>query len=68
MLDRHDHVLAVDRRDRVLGQLNVARDKLAGVIKGDLENAAFNNARVPNAVGLTSSCNALISFAERFAN
>ena len=53
--------------NRVLAGLDIARDKLAGVIKNDLEAAAFNNAGVPNAVGLTASCNALVSFAERFA-
>jgi hypothetical protein len=55
------------KTDRVLAGLNIARDKLAGVIKGDLEAAAFQNAPIPHAVGLTASCNALISFAERFA-
>ncbi len=53
--------------NRVLARLDIARDKLAGVIKNDLEAAAFNNTGVPNAVGLTASCNALVSFAERFA-
>jgi len=55
------------KTDQVLAGLNIARDKLAGVIKNDLEAAAFRNAPVPHAVGLTASCNALISFAERFA-
>jgi hypothetical protein len=53
--------------NRVLAGLEVGRDRLAGVIKNDLEAAAFNNARVLNAVGLTASCNALISSAERLA-
>jgi hypothetical protein len=55
------------KTNRVLAGLNVARDKLAGVIKNDLQAAAFQNARVPHAAGLTAACNALISFAERFA-
>jgi hypothetical protein len=55
------------KTDQVLAGLNIARDKLAGVIKDDLEAAAFRNAPVPHAVGLTASCNALISFAERSA-
>jgi hypothetical protein len=51
--------------NRVLAGLDIARDKVAGVIKNDLEAAAFQNAPIHNAVGLTAACNALISFAER---
>jgi hypothetical protein len=55
------------KTNRVLAGLNIGRDQVAGVIKNDLEAAAFQNAPVPNAVGLTASCNALISYAERLA-
>src|SRR5262249_20147782 len=53
--------------NRVLAGIDIGRDQVAGVIKNDLENAAFNNAPVPNAVGFTVACNALISSAERLA-
>jgi len=55
------------KTNRVLAGLDIGRDQVAGVIKNDLEAAAFQNARIPNAVGLTASCNALISYAERLA-
>ena len=55
------------KTNRALAGLEIGRDHVAGVIKNDLEAAAFNNAPVPNAVGLTASCNALISSAERLA-
>jgi len=54
--------------DRVLAGLNVARDRLAGVIKGDLEAAAFQNAPVHHATGLTLACNALIGVAQHLAS
>ena len=54
--------------DRVLGGLNVARDRLAGVIKGDLEAAAFQNAPVRGAFGLTVACNVLVGAAEHLAS
>jgi len=52
----------------VLAGLNVARDRLAGVIKGDLEAAAFQNAPVHHATGLTVACNALIGVAQHLAS
>jgi hypothetical protein len=55
------------KTNRVLAGLEIGRDRLAGVIKNDLEAAAFQNVPVPQAVGLTASCNALISFAKDFA-
>ena len=53
--------------DKVLFGLNVARDRLAGVIKGDLEAAAFENTPVSHAGGLTAACHGLIKVAERLA-
>jgi hypothetical protein len=50
--------------DRVLAGLDVARDRLAGVIKGDLEAAAFQNAPVRGAFGLTVACNVLVGVAQ----
>jgi hypothetical protein len=38
------------------------------LIKGDLEAAAFQNAPVHGAFGLTVACNALIGVAEHLAN
>jgi hypothetical protein len=54
--------------DRALVNLDVARDQLAGTIKGDLEAAAFENTRVTNAGGLTAACQGLISTAENLAS
>ncbi len=54
--------------DRVLGGLDVARDRLAGVIKGDLEAAAFQNAPVRGAFGLTVACNVLVGAAQHLAS
>jgi len=53
--------------DRVLAGLDVARDRLAGVIKGELEAAAFQNAQVRGTTGLTVACNALIGAAQQLA-
>ncbi len=50
--------------DRVLAGLDVARDRLAGVIKNDLEAAAFQNAPVRGAASLTLACHGLIGLAE----
>ena len=54
--------------DRVLAGLNLARDRLAGVIKGELEAAAFQNTSVHSATGLTVACNALIGVAQHLAS
>ncbi len=53
--------------NRLLAGLDVARDRLAGVIKNDLEAAAFQNAPVRGAVGLTAACQVLIGSAEHLA-
>jgi hypothetical protein len=53
--------------DKALRNLDLARDKLAGQIKGDLEAAAFANTPVPNPGSLTSACQSQISAAEHLA-
>ena len=52
---------------KVLSALGRARDRLAGQIKGELDTAAFANARVQGAVGQTVACRALIGEAEHLA-
>jgi hypothetical protein len=54
--------------DAVLGALNIARDRLAGVIKGDLEAAAFQDAPVRGATGLTVACDVLVGAAQHLAS
>ncbi|HET7245194.1 MAG TPA: hypothetical protein VFJ07_10210, partial [Streptosporangiaceae bacterium] len=54
--------------DRVLAGLDVGRDRLAGVIKGDLEAAAFQNAPVHGATALTVACNVLVGAAQHLAS
>jgi len=54
--------------DKELRKLDVARDRLAGVIKQDLENAAFENTRVNHAGDLTGACDGLVSAAEHLAS
>jgi len=53
--------------DKTLAALNQSRDQLAGVIKQDLENAAFQNTPVPNAGQLNGACNSLIGAAKDLA-
>jgi len=53
--------------DKTLAALNQSRDQLAGVIKQDLENAAFQNTPVPNAGQLNGACNSLIGTAKDLA-
>jgi hypothetical protein len=53
--------------DKELRKLDVARDRLAGVIKQDLENAAFEDARVNHVSDLTGACEGLVSAAEHLA-
>jgi hypothetical protein len=53
--------------DKALLNLDKARDKLAGKIKGDLEAAAFENTTVPNPASLTASCESKIKAAEALA-
>jgi hypothetical protein len=54
--------------DKELSKLDVARDRLAGVIKQDLENAAFENTRVNHVGDLTGACDGLVSAAEHLAS
>jgi hypothetical protein len=54
--------------DQALVNLDIARDQLAGTIKGDLEAAAFENARVNNVSDLTAACQGLIGTAENLAS
>ena len=56
--------LATDQALRILDQ---QRDQLAGVIKQDLENAAFNNTRISNVGALTGACQSLIGSARDLA-
>jgi len=53
--------------DKTLVTLNKARDALAGVIKQDLENAAFENTQISNVGGLTAACQGLIGAAQGLA-
>jgi len=53
---------------KVLAALGRARDRLAGQIKGELDAAAFANAPVHGAAGLTVACRALIGAAEHLAS
>ena len=54
--------------EHALRVLDVARDRLAGVIKGELEAAAFGNAEIHGAVGQTAACGALIAAAHALAS
>jgi hypothetical protein len=53
---------------KVLAALGRARGRLAGQIKGELDAAAFANAPVHGAAGLTVACRALIGAAEHLAS
>jgi hypothetical protein len=53
---------------KVLAALGRAGDRLAGQIKGELDAAAFANAPVHGAAGLTVACRALIGAAEHLAS
>jgi hypothetical protein len=54
--------------DRVLSGLETVRDQLAGVIKGELEGAAFGNVQVHHAAGQVAACRGLISEAQFLAS
>jgi len=54
--------------DSHLSDLEIARDQLAGVIKGELEAAAFQNQPINGASGQTRACQALISSAQKLAS
>jgi len=55
------------RTDQALRGLEVARDRVAGQIKGELEAAEFRDQSVPNAGALTLACNVLIGGARALA-
>ncbi len=55
------------RVDNALRALDVARDRLAGVIKGELEAAAFGDQRVGNVGPQISACQVLIRGARQLA-
>jgi hypothetical protein len=56
------------RTDQALRGLEVARDRVAGQIKGELEAAEFRDQSVGNAGALTLACNALIAGARALAS
>jgi hypothetical protein len=53
--------------DKALVALGKARDQLAGVIKQDLENAAFDNTQISQVSALTGACQGLIGAAQALA-
>jgi hypothetical protein len=53
--------------DKALVALDQSRDQLAGVIKQDLENAAFQNTPIPNTGQLNGACQSLIGAAQDLA-
>jgi hypothetical protein len=54
--------------NQALSGLDVTRDRLAGVIKGDLEAAAFQNTPVTGAAALTVACRGLIATAQHLGS
>ena len=54
--------------DSHLSDLEIARDQLAGLIKGELEAAAFQNQPINGASGQAQACQALISSAQKLAS
>jgi hypothetical protein len=60
-----DHVYLSS--DSALFGLEHARDSLAGLIKGELEAAAFQNKTIHGASGLATACQVIINSAERLA-
>jgi hypothetical protein len=54
--------------DNILRKLDIGRDLLAGVIKQDLNNAAFENTRVNHVSALTGACEGLVSAAQHLAS
>jgi hypothetical protein len=55
------------RAEAALRGLDVTRDRLALRIKGELEAAAFGGARIPDALGQTLACRAVIGAADLLA-
>jgi hypothetical protein len=60
--------LVYRQTDQALSVLEVRRDRLAGVIKGELEAAAFSNAPIPGVFGQTTVCRVIIAAAQRLAD
>ena len=60
-----DHVYR--STDQALSGLELARDRVAGAIKGDLDAAAFQDRRVSGPGLLTAACQAVIGTAEYLA-
>jgi hypothetical protein len=56
------------RTDGTLSGLDRARDQLAGLIKGELEAAAFSNTPVSHVASQTAACRKLIGNAYHLAN
>jgi hypothetical protein len=54
--------------EHALHVLDVTRDRLAGVIKGELEAAAFGNTEIHGAFGQAAACGALIAAAHVLAS
>jgi hypothetical protein len=55
------------RVEAALRGLDVTRDRLALRVKGELEAAAFGGARIPDALGQTLACRAVIGGASLLA-
>jgi hypothetical protein len=55
------------RTDQALSGLERVRDALASKVKGELEAAAFSNARVQGALGQVTACQAVIAAARHLA-
>ncbi|HEX9031283.1 MAG TPA: hypothetical protein VF834_05520 [Streptosporangiaceae bacterium] len=53
--------------DQALRSLEFARDRLAGLIKGELSAAAFDDRRIAGVGGQTLACGALIAVAHKLA-
>jgi hypothetical protein len=53
--------------DGALATLNTARDRVAGAIKQDLENAAFDNTPIHHVGELTDACQGLVGAAQGLA-
>ena len=56
------------RTDRALRKLDVARDALAGRIKGELEAAAFSDVPLHHAIGQILGCELLLHRARHLAS
>jgi hypothetical protein len=61
------HDVVYKTTDKILAGLLFARDKLAGLIKGELEAAAFHNTPIKSAQDQTAACGDLIKAAAELA-